>query len=71
MVGTNWFVLWFLCRVAIEFIILKKYSNRKKSRKESEVVFIIDCEEAFAEMVTDTLWSNHAPGVSKSDHINI
>ncbi|MGH4051600.1 MAG: hypothetical protein ACREVX_09640 [Clostridium sp.] len=56
---------------AIKLIVLKKYLNRRESKKEPEVVVIIDCKGIKAEMVTDTLWSNHALGVGKSDHINI
>lgn len=54
----------------IKLILLKKYSNRKKSKKESEVVIIIECKETLVEMVKDILWSNHALGVSKLDHDN-
>jgi len=55
----------------IKLILLKKYSNRKKSKKESEVIIIIECKETLVEMVKDILWSNHALGVSKVDHNNI
>ena len=55
----------------IKFILLKKYSIRKKSKKEPEVIIIIECKENLVEMVKDILWSNHALGVSKLDHSNI
>jgi len=54
--------------ILIKLVLLKKYSNRRKSEKESEVILIIECKEILVEMVVDTLWSNHALGVSKLDH---
>lgn len=54
--------------VAIKLIILRKYLGRKKSIKEPEVVLIIQCTETLVEIVVNTLWSNHALGVSKLDH---
>lgn len=56
--------------VLIKLVILKKYLSRKKSAKEPEVVLMIECKEALIDMVMDTLWSNHALGVSKLDHDN-
>jgi len=55
----------------IKFILLKKNSNGKKSKKEPEAIIIIECKETLVEMVKDTLWSNHALSVSKLDHSNI
>ena len=57
--------------ILIKFILLKRYSKGKTSKKETEVVIIIDCTEALVDSVIDTLWSNHALGVSKLDHSNI
>ena len=54
--------------VVIKYIYLKKYLNRRKSTREPEVVLIIECKETIIETVVDTLWSNHALGVSKLDH---
>jgi len=56
--------------IVIKVILLKKYLGTKKSAKEPEVVLIIQCTENLVEMVVDTLWSNHALGVSKLDHNN-
>ena len=54
--------------IVIKLIVLRKYLNREKSTKEPEVVLMIECKETLVEMVMDTLWSNHALGVSKLDH---
>ena len=54
----------------IKFIILKKYFNKGKSKKEPEVVVMIECKETLVEAIIDTLWSSHALGVSKLDHRN-
>ena len=49
----------------IKLIITKKYNNRQKKLKGSEVVLIIECQETQVEMVKDILWENHALGVRK------
>jgi len=54
--------------LVIKLLFLKKYSNKSKSIKEPEVVLIIQCKEMLVQMVIDTLWANHALGVSKLDH---
>ena len=69
--GTIGLAFGFSTGFIIKLILLKKYSNRKKSKKESEVVIIIECKETLVEMVKDILWSNHALGVSKLDHNNM
>ena len=49
----------------IKFITTKKFNNRQKNGKSTEVVVIIECKEAQAEMVKDLLWDHHALGVRK------
>ena len=49
----------------IKLITTKKYNNRQKKSKATEVVLIIECKENQAEMVKDLLWANHALGVRK------
>lgn len=49
----------------IKLITTKKYSDRQKYKRMPEVVLIIECKEDKLDMVKDTLWSNHALGVSK------
>ncbi|MBU3112890.1 hypothetical protein [Clostridium lacusfryxellense] len=56
--------------VVIKYIYLKSYLSMRISIKEPEVVLIVECKETLSEMVVDTLWSNHALGVSKLDHDN-
>jgi hypothetical protein len=56
--------------IVIKLILLKKFSDRQRSTKEPEVILIIECKESLAEVVVSTLWSNHALGVSKLDHVN-
>ena len=58
----------FALGLIIKFILLKRYIIREKSIKEPEVVLMIECKETLVGMVMDTLWSNHALGVSKLDH---
>jgi hypothetical protein len=49
----------------IKFITIKKYNNRQKKLKTTEVVLIIECKENQTEMVKDLLWEHHALGVRK------
>lgn len=56
--------------MVIKLILLKKYSDRQRSTKEPEVILIIECKDSLAEVVVSTLWSSHALGVSKLDHVN-
>jgi len=49
----------------IKLITTKKYDNRQKSLKSSEVVLVIECKETQAEMVKDLLWANYALGIRK------
>lgn len=51
----------------IKLIVTKKYSDRQKDKRGTEVVLIIDCNENQLDMVKDTLWSHNALGVSKLD----
>lgn len=51
----------------IKFIVIKKDAYRQKDGKKPEVVLIIECSENQADMIKDTLWTNHAIGVSKLD----
>lgn len=53
--------------LAIKLITTKKYNNRRRSTKATEVVLIIDCKEHQMEMVKNTLWEHKALGVSKLD----
>ena len=49
----------------IKLITTKKYNDRQKNLKSSEVVIIIDCNDNQLDMVKDTLWEHNALGVSK------
>ena len=51
----------------IKLFIVKKFSDRRKSHKATEVFLIIECNETQAEMVKDTLWEHYALGVRKFD----
>jgi len=51
--------------LVIKLITTKKYDNRQKKLKATEVVLIIDCKENQLEMVKDLLWEHHALGVRK------
>jgi hypothetical protein len=52
-------------QIIIKLLTTKKYDNRRKKSKATEVVLIIECQEAQMEMVHDLLWENHALGVRK------
>lgn len=52
-------------RLFIELVIKGKRKNARKGRKHSEVILIIDCEEAKAEMVEQILWEHYAMGMAK------
>lgn len=69
--GAIGLVVGFSVGLFIKFLFLKKYSKKKKTKHESEVVIIIECKESIVEAVVDILWSNHALGVSKLNHSNI
>lgn len=49
----------------IKFITTKKYDHRQENLKSTEVVVIIECKEAQAELVKDLLWDHHALGVRR------
>jgi hypothetical protein len=55
----------FALGLIIKLITTKKYGNRQKKQKATEVVLIIDCQENQLELVKDTLWKHNALGVSK------
>ncbi len=57
------FILGFAIRLFIE-LILKKRKRVRKGR-HSEIILIIDCEEAKAELVENILWEHSALGVAK------
>ncbi len=57
------FVLGFVIRLFIE-LILKKRKRVRKGR-HSQIILIIDCEEAKAELVESILWDHSALGVAK------
>lgn len=58
-------VIGFSLGLIIKLFTSKKYDNRQKKLKSSEVVLIIECKETQMEMVKDILWENHALGVRK------
>lgn len=64
-----WGLIGFFIGFGIGFIIkiitIKKYNNRQKTLKATEVVIIIDCNDNQLDMVKDTLWEHNALGVSK------
>lgn len=47
----------------IKLMITKKFDNRQKNQKSTEVVVIIECNETQVEMVKDLLWDHHALGL--------
>ncbi|HEY8908924.1 MAG TPA: hypothetical protein VIM51_01400 [Desulfosporosinus sp.] len=49
----------------IKLITTKKYDDRQKRSKATEVVLIIECKEHQLEIVIDLLWEHHALGVRK------
>lgn len=51
--------------LVIKLLMTRKYSDRQKNEKASEVVLIIECMGNQIEMVKDTLWEHHALGVGK------
>jgi hypothetical protein len=53
-----------------KLIITKKYSDRQKDKRGTEVVLLIECMESQAEMVKDMLWAHKALGVRKLDADN-
>lgn len=57
------FVLGFAIRLFMELVIKKK--KRVLKGKHSEVILIVDCKDAQAELVEDILWSHFALGVAK------
>lgn len=57
------FILGFAIRLFIE-LILKKRKRVRKGR-HSEIILIIDCEEAKAELVENILWEHSELGVAK------
>lgn len=57
------FVLGFAIRLFFELIVKKR--KRVLRGKQSEVILIVDCEEAQANLIEDILWSHFALGVAK------
>lgn len=57
------FVLGFAIRLFIELILKRR--KRVRKGKHSEIILIIDCEEAKAELVENILWEHFALGVAK------
>ncbi|RIX50826.1 hypothetical protein D3P08_19205 [Paenibacillus nanensis] len=57
------FVLGFAIRLLVVLVIKK--NKRVLKGKHSEVILIVDCEGAQAELVEDILWSHYALGVAK------
>ncbi|MBE4910515.1 hypothetical protein IMZ08_20980 [Bacillus luteolus] len=57
------FMLGFVIRLYTELVLKKK--KRVLKGKQSEVVLIIECEEAQSELVENILWHHYALGVAK------
>jgi hypothetical protein len=57
------FVLGFAIRLFMELVFKKK--KRVLKGKHSEIILIVDCEEAKGELIEDILWSHFAIGVAK------
>jgi hypothetical protein len=55
----------FLIGLGIKLLITKKFNNRQKDRKASEVVLLVACKADQMDTVQETLWANSALGVSK------
>ena len=55
----------FILGLIIKLITTKKYDNRQKKSKATEVVLIIECKEHQLETIQKLLWVNHALGVRK------
>jgi hypothetical protein len=53
--------------LTIKLITNKKYDNRQKNLKSSEVILVIECKDDQVEIVKDLLWANYALGVRKLD----
>jgi hypothetical protein len=51
----------------IKVLSIKRDVFKQKNKIQPEVVLIIECSENQADMIKDTLWANHAIGVSKLD----
>jgi hypothetical protein len=57
------FVLGFAIRLFTEIVLKKK--KRLIRGKHSEIIIIIDCDEALAELIENILWNHFALGVAK------
>jgi hypothetical protein len=51
----------------IKFFTTKKFKNKNRNLKGTEVVLIIGCTENQSDMLKNILWAHHAFGVSKLD----
>lgn len=60
----------FVLGLIIKLFITKKYNDRQRGKKGTEVVLMIECIESEAEMVKDMLWAHKALGVRKLDIAN-
>jgi len=58
-------IVGFSLGLTIKLITTRKYNNRQRKTKATEVVLIIECKESQLEMVHDLLWKHHALGVRK------
>jgi len=58
-------IIGFSLGLIIKLTIIKKFNDRQKNQKSTEVVVIIECNENQVEMVKDLLWDHHALGVRK------
>jgi len=59
------FLTGFIIGIIIKLAGRRKEITNIKSKKETEVVLVIECREEQAEMVKDILWDHFALGVSK------
>jgi len=64
-----WGLIGFFIGLSIGFMIklitTKKYNNRQRYLKVTEVVMIIDCNDNQLDMLKDILWEHNALGVGK------
>lgn len=65
MWGLICMVVGFSLGLIIKLITTKKYNNRQKNLKTTEVVIIIDCNDNQLDMVKAILWQHNALGVSR------
>ena len=60
-------VIGFVLGLIIKLIMTKRDDDKVKNSNRTEVVLLIECQEAQGEMLKDLLWDFHALGVRKLD----